>query len=163
MYNKIQMYDNLKLFSDKIYKELNEYKKEVPRLLIEIETYKKAYEEAEKQKEKYKNKLWESVLKNPDSIDNIEIPRLNIKQIETALKDCDDFLLWTIRELIRLDTWEIVKSLANALQKESKYEISISLNSIRRRNEAWLGMIDKAINTKTTYIDKWDWKVKKKK
>jgi len=163
--NYLNRYSLLKQFSDKNYKELQKYKQEVPALHIEIESYKKAYEDERRWKERYKNQVLEQekLLTQSESEYTLDIPRLDIKKIETALESCDAFLLGTIRELIRLDTFEMIKSLANTMQDTTKYEISIATNTIRRRNEAWLGVLDKAIDRKTMYADKMEGKMKSKK
>lgn len=162
LHNYLNRYSLLKQFSDKNYKELQRYRQEVPALYIEIESYKKAYEDEKQWKEKYKKQVLEQekLLTQSNSEYTLDIPRLDIQKIETALKSCDVFLLTTIRELIRLDTYEMMKSLANTMQDTTKYEISIATNTIRRRNEAWLGVLDKAIDRKTVYADKIEGKAK---
>lgn len=94
---------------------------------------------------------------------NIELPELNAKEITNALKLSDKFTLQRVIEFIKADYYEFIKSLADNLGSETKFEISIASNVIRRRYEAWIQVLGKHAETKETFENRATWKTQNKK
>lgn len=71
------------------------------------------------------------------------IPDISMKELEETFSLVDTYTLWRITDFIELDSLALVKNLADSMTQENKYEISIWLNAVLNRNNAWVKVLNK--------------------
>lgn len=166
LHSYLNRYKFLQNKFDKVHQAYEEYKDYSEGLDVRLQQLEVQLRETGRERDEYKeqrDKAKKKLLTLEENEYTLDIPRLDIKKVDTALKTCDPFLLNMLIELIKIDTWEMTKSLANSLEDKNKYEISIIMNTIRRRQEAWLWVLEWAVKRKTMYADKGEGKMKQKK
>lgn len=86
----------------------------------------------------------------------ISKPELSIKQIEASMKLTDKFTLNQIIHYLKLDTFEIVKSIAGIVNKDNVSEVIAYRDWALQRNESLIKFLEKFAVEKTKF-DKLKW------
>lgn len=89
---------------------------------------------------------------------DIEMPKFNLKQIESTLKISDKFTLKQIIEYLRLDSFEFTKWIAWVVNKDNVSEVLAYRDWALQRNEALIKFLSK-FTKETEKLDRLKWEV----
>lgn len=73
----------------------------------------------------------------------LEQPTFNLKQIESALKLWDKFILNSIIEYLKLDSFEFAKQIAGTINKDNVSEVMAYKDGALQRNESLIRFLSK--------------------
>ena len=84
----------------------------------------------------------------------LESPKVSLKDIKDTLKFADKFTLWQIIEYLKIDSFEIVKNLAKVTNSGNASEIIAYRDGALSRNQALIDLLSERTAQKDTYIDR---------
>lgn len=93
-------------------------------------------------------------------LNNLDLPKKTLKELEKKLLLADNYTLEIIREYLILDSYELVKNIASRVDNSNITAYISYRDWALGRNEELKKLIEKYIKKDNTFVDKIEWETK---